>query len=166
MEGKSSRLQCIETGGESNKDVLQKPYQTSKLKAKDNRGSRNWHDRTKFLIDVSEADQTLYHLVHRQHQQHCQIKYHFNLHVIFIVILIIFLHEQSQSYWGRGWGGGEGGTGRGRSGQDWLTPFFVWIYIFIEESQAHRLTGPAISSSSLPVSPNPDPRNDFLIFEN
>ena len=163
LEGKSSRLQCIETGGESNKDVLQKPYQTSKLKAKDNRGLRNWHDRTKFLIDVSEADQTLYHLVHRQHQQHCQIKYHFNLHVIFIVILIIFLHEQSQSYWGRGWGGGDGER------EEWarLTySFFVWIYIFIEESQAHRLTGPAISSSSLPVSPNPDPRNDFLIFEN
>ena len=107
LEGKSCRLQCIETGGESNKNVLQKPYQTSKLKAKDNRGLRNWHDRTKFLIDVSEADQTLYHLVHRQHQQHCQIKYHFNLHVIFIVILIIFLHEQSQSYWGAG-GGGDG----------------------------------------------------------
>lgn len=136
LEGKSCRLQCIETGGESNKNVLQKPYQTSKLKAKDNRGSRNWHDRTKFLIDVSEADQTLYHLVHRQHQQHCQIKYHFNLHVIFYYFPSWAKPKLLRAGLRRGGGDGER--------EEWArltySLFCLNIYIHwrVTGSQAHR----------------------------
>ena len=58
---------------------------------------------------------------------------------------------------------GGGGRGEGGVGKTDLLPF---LFEYIYSLKSHRLTGPAISSSSLPVSPNPDPRNDFLIFEN